>query len=186
MSISKIAVDVDNVLADTMGMFCREASKVLGRHVSRTEIKRHTIVGSLPLSAPRIYGILNGVWERWHEIPLVESDTPSLLQKLLDQGLQVYIVTSRPSRSLGQVRRWLATQKIPHSVFRGVGGNQPKTRVPADGLVDDAPEQVEGYIRQGRAGFLYTQPWNERATIAGSIRIRRLRDIFPHLHNHSR
>jgi len=93
---------------------------------------------------------------------------------------KIYIATSRPKRLTDFVLQWLDKMKIYYDSFHSLGPRQLKAKIGADALVDDAPEQIQEFVRTGRVGFIYNQPWNAKAKIRKAIRVRKVNDVLAH------
>jgi 5'(3')-deoxyribonucleotidase len=165
----KIAFDVDNVLADSMTCWCNKATKHLDRIITREEIKSDKIVGSVQMSPHEIFTLQDEVWTEWHDLPATEEHLSRKLCTLKENGFQVFVVTSRPLRSVDLVKKWLAWQEIPYDEFQAISPYRSKREIEADALVDDTPNQIREFIRTGRTGFLYVQPWNKNAKVRKAI-----------------
>lgn len=50
----KIILDIDNVLADSMEIFCQKASKLVGFEIEKQHVRNHKVVGSIPLTPQTI------------------------------------------------------------------------------------------------------------------------------------
>jgi len=174
----KITFDVDNVLADSMTCWCRKATKHLGRVVTKDEIKSHKIVGSISMSPPEIFKLQDEVWTEWRDLPTTEEDLPQKLGLLKKSGFHVVIATSRPLRSINWVKKWLAWQKIPYDEFFAFGPYRSKTEIGTDALVDDAPDQIREFVRIGKTGFLYIQPWNRNVKMKKAIPVTNIGDVL--------
>jgi len=174
----KIAFDIDNVLADSMTCWCKKATKHLGRIVTKEEIKSHKIVGSVPMSAPEIFKLQDQVWTEWRDLHTTEDNLSQKLDILRKNSFQVFVVTSRPLRSIDSVKKWLARQKIPYDEFHAIGPYKSKSKIKADALVDDAPDQISEFIRTGRTGFLYAQPWNRNVKVRGTVFVKSISDVL--------
>ena len=174
----KIAFDVDNVLADSMTCWCGKATKYLGRVVTKEEIKVHKIVGSVPMSPREIFRLQDEVWAEWRDLPTTEKHLTRKLEFLRKNGIQVFVVTSRPLRSINFVEKWLALQKIPYDQFFAIGPYRSKSEIEADALVDDAPDQVREFIQAGRTGFLYVQPWNKNAKVRKAVIVKSVSEVL--------
>jgi 5'(3')-deoxyribonucleotidase len=178
-SISSLAIDVDNVLADSIARWCVLA-RSLGYSVVKNQIKFHKLVGSVPIEPDKIFKIQDSVWKDWHNLPPTE---PSLRTTMaaLRRRLTIIIVTSGPSRHRSEIESWLEAHNLAFDEFHNLGPSGSKTSVMADALVDDAPEAISSFISTGRRGFLYSQPWNKSVKIKNSIVVRSLRDIMRYL-----
>lgn len=57
----RIVFDIDNVLADSMTIFCQKASSLVGFEVNKQDIKSHKVVGSIPLPPRTIFNLQSEV-----------------------------------------------------------------------------------------------------------------------------
>jgi 5'(3')-deoxyribonucleotidase len=176
----KIAVDVDNVLADTIAEFCHRASQELHQTISKDQIRSPLILGSVPLSAERVFAILDNIWVEYEKLPHTEPNLSTKLKKLGNLGHEICIATSRPFRSVKYVKAWLELMKIEYTNFFALGGNRSKESVEADVLIDDDPKHIREFISSStyHKGFLYVQPWNLHSTINKCVRIRNFDELL--------
>ena len=177
-----IALDVDNVLADTAGQFCIIISKLLGQSVTKEMIKTPKIVGSFRADPRVILSVLDGVWINWRQLPTLEGDVSETIDDLKSRGNRIVIATARPARSIGYVTSWLASNGIQYDSFHRVDQAGSKTEIHANILVDDDQQQVATFALsepQSREGFLYDQPWNRSMLPIDNVsRIRSLRELL--------
>ena len=176
----RIVFDVDNVLADTMTSFCRKASSLAGFKIDKQQIANHKVVGSIPLSSQTIFRLQREVWREWKTLPPLENHLPKKMCAFQEIGFEIYIATAIPLRLVSYVKQWLTKEKIPYAKFFQIQRNCSKSNIEADALVDDAPEEVHNFLRSGRQGFLYLQPWNATARISGAILINNIDDVLKH------
>lgn len=176
----KIVFDVDNVLADTMGVFCEKASKLVGFKVSKKHIRSHKVVGSIPLSPETIFRIQTEVWSAWDVLPLLEEDLYEKMNSFKKIGFDIYIATAVPSKLVPYVEKWIRNKGIPFSKFFHCPKKRPKSRIQAEALVDDSPEEVRRFVSSRRQGFLYHQPWNIKSKIPKASVVKNLDDVLRH------
>jgi 5'(3')-deoxyribonucleotidase len=176
----RIVFDVDNVLADTMTIFCKKASGLLGFEVGKRHIKNHKVVGSIPLQPQMIFSLQSEVWADWKNLPPLEENLSRKMQAFQEIGFEVYIATSIPLRLMPNVKQWLEKLQIRHDKFFHCTRRYCKSDIQAEALVDDAPEEVQGFLRSGRKGFLYLQPWNSTRKIQGAVLVRNIDDVLGH------
>mgnify|MGYP001116753951 CR=1 FL=1 len=176
----RIVFDVDNVLADTMTSFCRKASKLVGFKVDKQHIKNHKVVGSIPLPPQAIFSLQSVVWAEWEKLPTVEDNLLKKLHAIQKIGFEIYVATAAPLRLIPYVKQWLKKVQIPHNKFFHCHKGCSKSDIQAEALVDDAPDEVQSFVRCGRQGFLYLQPWNSTAKILGAILVRNIDDVLKH------
>ena len=179
--LEEIIFDVDNVLADTIGCWCKKASEHLGYVVSKKDIKSHKIVGSVSMLPKDIFRLQDEIWVEWERLSPTESNLAEKLKTLRDNGFKIHVATARPQRSRTFVMNWLELMRIQYDNFHSLGPYRYKAEISCDALVDDAPEQIERFVQDGRVGFLYKQPWNCKTKIPKSIAIRNLDELIDYL-----
>jgi 5'(3')-deoxyribonucleotidase len=174
-----IAVDVDNVLAYTNGMFVKIWNNRLDKQISLNQIKDPKIVGSVRADPKFVISILDEVWENWTNLPLIEPDAAETCMKLRNLCGRVIIATSRPKRSIDQVKSWLNFKRIKYDEFISIDYAGSKTALPADILIDDDTGNIGYFADNDRIGILYDQPWNKSIFSTGRIiRIKFLSEIL--------
>ena len=174
----RIVFDVDNVLADSMTIFCQKASKVVGFEVNKQHIKNHKVVGSIPLSPQTIFNLQSEVWADWKRLSPLEADLYKKMRAFRKIGFEVYVATAVPLRLTPYVKQWLKKTRFPYSEFFHCAKECSKSGIQAEALVDDAPEEIKCFIRSGRQGFLYLQPWNINIRISKAIAVRNLDGVL--------
>jgi len=176
----KIVFDVDNVLANTMKVFCEKASKLIGFEVTKKQIRSHKIVGSIPLPPETIFRIQTEVWSDWAVLPVLERNLYEKMDSFKKIGFEVYIATAVPSKLVPYVEKWIRSKRIPFSKFFHCSKKRPKSLIQAEALVDDSPEEVRRFVSSRRQGFLYRQPWNINSKVAKAIVVQNLDDVLRH------
>jgi 5'(3')-deoxyribonucleotidase len=177
-----LALDVDNVLADTAGRFCILISELMGQSVTKEMIRTPKIVGSFRVDPKVIFSVLDDVWVNWRQLPTLEEDVSETIDELRSRGNRIVIATARPARSIGYVTSWLVDHGIQYDGFHHVGHEGSKAEIHANILVDDDQQQVATFALsepQNRAGYVYDQPWNRSMLPIDNVsRIRRLRELL--------
>jgi len=174
----RIVFDVDNVLADSMTIFCQKASKLTGFEVTKQNIKNHKVVGFIPLTPQTIFKLQSEVWADWKMLPSLESNLCKKMLAFQKIGFDIYVATAVPLRLTPYVKQWLKKMHVPYSKFFHCRKEYSKSGIEAEALVDDAPEEIKCFIRSGRQGFLYLQPWNININISKAIVVRNLDDVL--------
>jgi phosphoglycolate phosphatase-like HAD superfamily hydrolase len=113
-----IALDVDNTLADTVGVFCKLATVEFGYPIERRMIGSPKIAGSIRADPRVIFSILDKIWNDWPRLPPLELDVGSTVEQLRSRENRVIIATSRPERSIEQVKSWLMNNNVSYDEFR--------------------------------------------------------------------
>jgi 5'(3')-deoxyribonucleotidase len=173
-----IAIDVDNVLADSIRTWCRLVKQRLGIRIEFKNITSHKLVGCVPLTSTQIFELQDAVWSNWTSLPTTEGDVAGTVDRLRRMGYRVSVATSGPSRHMNYVKEWLARNRIAYDTFESVS---TKCDLSADILVDDAPEEISAFAAPDRKAFLYDRPWNRAISGRKFLRITRLRQLTGHL-----
>lgn len=176
----KIAFDVDNFLADSIGCWCKRATRYLNRAVCKDDIKNPKIVGSIPMAPHDVFKLQNEVWLDWRNLPMTEPIIARKFEVLRENDFRILIVTSTPLRHRRSVKKWLALREIPFDEFHAIGVHGSKISTKADALVDDSLAEIGRFVRADKTGFLYIQPWNRDTVIKGSIRVQSIDDVLAH------
>jgi len=151
--MSKIALDVESVLANTNEAVLQSTDKI-----DRTEL-----MGEWDLSDEiwQIYsGVSDAVWR--HNPDSIPPEEPMLDQytKALTKDNTVDIVTARPHVD-EQMIWWLDTHNISYRNF--ISHQEPKYELSYDIFIDDNPRMF-GKCRL----LLRNQPWNQSSNCADS------------------
>jgi hypothetical protein len=59
-----------------------------------------------------------------------------------------------------------------------IGPYEFKSKVEAEALVDDAPDEIRQFVRIGRIGFLYAQPWNKDVMVEKAVIVKSMSDVL--------
>lgn len=149
--------------------------------MSKEDITSHKIVGSVPMAPREIFRLQDEVWQEWKQLPPTESHIAEKLLTLRNRGFKIYVATSRPIRSASFVKAWITHLGILYDGFYPLGPFKAKVEVDSEILVDDAPDQIERFVAEGRVGILYEQPWNRDMQIPKAIVIRNLTELLSYL-----
>jgi 5'(3')-deoxyribonucleotidase len=179
-TIRSLAIDVDNVLADSIARWCVLA-RSSGCSVVKEQIKSHKLVGSVPMEPRKIFELQDAVWRDWQNVPPTEPSQSAMIDELRKRHIKIMIVTSGPTRHGSGIQSWLGAHQLSYDEFHNLARGVSKATISADALVDDVPESVRSFTSIGRVGFLYSQPWNKTSRITNSIVIGSLGDIVKHL-----
>lgn len=116
-------------------------------------------------------GVKLGLFRYGH----MTKDTRVGLQRLVEMGHEILIITSRPASAVEDTKEWVDFyyKGIPLVDLHILSNNEEKSSVQADILIDDNPPNVVEWAEQGRAALLFDRPWNRKtnmiAPITGSI-----------------
>lgn len=154
-----IGIDMDEVLADTMGAILDEFNRRTQLGITIDQIVGKRIYDIMPEHTKELRDILasDGFFRRLH----VMKDAQEVVEKLSKQ-YDIYIVTAAMDvpTSFHDKYEWLRTHfpflDPQHFIFCG-----RKDIVATDYLIDDNPRQLKGH--RGKA-LMFTAPHNEGQT----------------------
>lgn len=194
---TRIYVDLDDVLCETIGALTRLLAEEWGRRVEVDEVRHFDLGRSFGLDPDQLASFLR----RAHEDTVIESLAPlrgaaETLAHWREQGYAISVLTGRPIHTRASSRRWLALHGIAHAHFdcvdkygRGAGAAPapspdepplPFERVSDFGFhfaVEDSLAVATRLVRDcGLTVALYDRPWNrDLSGVAPAVRARLVR-----------
>ncbi len=156
----RIAIDMDEVLADTLAQFLAEYNREFGEKISKADLSARKLAEIIPADRRarlRHYALSPGFFR---QIPLMPGSGEVFAE--LRERYEVFIATAAmefPS-SFNEKYAWIKAHfpDFPdsHIVFCG-----DKSVIAADFLIDDSPRHFDRFAGQG---FLFTAPHNRAET----------------------
>jgi 5'(3')-deoxyribonucleotidase len=158
-----IGVDVDGVVADFVGPVLRHVALRTGRQLTDSDIARFDMAGALGADA----------WESVKRellsppgFALGLEPYPGAVQgvrALREMGRVVFVTTPFTGSPTWSFERTEWLMKRLDASRSDIAHLVDKTLFAGDILVDDAPNQLEAWVRSGRAAVRMARPWNEGA-----------------------
>jgi 5'(3')-deoxyribonucleotidase len=149
----KIALDFDNVLADTTGAWVRYYNKKYKKSIKKSDLTEYYFWNSLNISREEAFEIYSIVWSNWQNLDLLEEDCVSTVNELSEIA-EVHVVTS----ALTDVKNWTAERGLK---FNKIEYTQQKSELNYDIFIDDSPYVVLDILKRKKLCLLYDQPWNK-------------------------
>jgi 5'(3')-deoxyribonucleotidase len=167
---SKIAIDVDGVLAD-MHTPCFQ---LLGLKLTAGDVKRWDFFDDLQIDRRQFWETYKRLWKEYYEmIPLIEEEAATIIAKLREK-FEVHIISTRPKETFSGTVLWLKLRGIEYDRLLLLPPQIDKTEVIGNDilfLVDDNPS----YGRHPKV-IIYDRPWNR--CVEARRRIRSLRELL--------
>lgn len=160
MKSLKIAIDIDGVVCDFTNSALEVIREVYGISIRLNQIIYHNLEFVLGLSKQEVEKIIVRVLNNPSNVNPV-SDCKPILQKLIDDGHHITLLTSRRLVMRHVTQVWLDMYKIPHHelVFMTDYREYP---VRFDIMLDDFPAKLIDIENNVEELVLFTQPWNTR------------------------
>jgi uncharacterized protein len=160
----RVAIDFDNVLADTTGMWIKYYNSIYNKNISKSDLSEYHYWNTLYISKEEAFRIYHQVWSDWKNLPLLEENCISVVSEIERISCEVDVVTS----ALTDIKDWLNEKGL---FFNKVVYTLHKHHLNYDIFIEDSPIEAIGIIRNNKICLLYDQPWN-RATCVNEYLIR--------------
>ena len=131
LTIRSLAIDVDNVLADSIARWCVLAHSY-GCSVGKDQIKSHKLVGSVPMEPRMIFELQDAVWKDWQHVPPTEPSQSVVMSELRQRHIKIIIITSGPTRHRSGIQSWLGAHQLPYDEFHNLGRGVSKATIAAE------------------------------------------------------
>lgn len=175
-----IAVDLDNVIADSDRVIRSIIHRISGVHLTQADIRcydYHKVLAARGFELSEALRIEHEALETFHtqaapDVTVVQGAQQGMSQ-LVSIGWHPVIVTSRPASSAEATRDWLRTKEISYkSILFTEDKAQTGSRWTI--LVEDAPHHATAASEAGVSVVLVDYPWNQG--VGPSANIRRVGD----------
>lgn len=160
---SVIAVDIDNVIADTDQTVRQIIEREYGIHAEREDITSWRYADSLPLTPhqeEQVLSILHS--DLLGSIPEIAGAAHGL--RILGSIAPVWLLTARPDSTRDDTQTWLSSIDAP---YEAIIFTSSKLDIPARALfyIDDNAETASQLLAASQHVFLMDKPWNRRVPL---------------------
>ena len=159
---TRIAVDLDGVLANTIVPVCRILNQRRSTPLSVESFNQWNAWKVAGITKDQFFRTLDEAWFSWEEIPPTEDDLAEKVRPLTEFGV-VDIVTGRSPTTVAAAKKWLKRQGISYDSFvRTANSTDSKASLEYDIYIDDNAELMTFLSSIPLStGILYLQPWNK-------------------------
>jgi len=159
----RIALDLDGVLADTIQSVCTILNKRRSTTLTPEAFDRWNAWEIAHITRGEFLRTLDEAWFNWKEIPPVETDLGTKVNRLTKFGT-IDIVTGRSEETVPFAQKWLEFHRIPYERFVRTVSTSAKADLDYDLFIDDSDFLMSLIAsRLVGFGFLYPPPWNRSA-----------------------
>lgn len=172
----RILVDMDDTIENLLHTWLGYLNERYGLHVTESEVHDWKLDIAYPsLSKSQVYSVLleDELWQRVIPFPYAQE----YMQKLLDDGHEIYIVTSSNYQTLKTKMERVLFKYFPFIDWNHVIITANKQMVMGDVLVDDAPHN---HIGGSYLSILMDSPHNRSfdAEAHGIIRVYNWGEVY--------
>ncbi len=171
MKSLKIGLDFDGVISDCQKLKSETAKRLFGVAIHPDQFKKEFVLGNGLLTHEQLRAVQKEV-NLVEEVGLRMTAVPEVrrfLPKLLGDGHEISIVSSRDGKAADIAKKWLHTQKLPHVPFVEVGWKQDKTPYIQgfDIFIDDDLEKLVPAVGVVPHLYLFSWGYNARENESG-------------------
>lgn len=152
----RIAIDIDNVLRDFTGALIEEYKKDFPDHkvgfINKWDLSQFFPIGK------QIYDYaFKHKAESIFRYGKPCEGVAMFISELKAQGHEIWLITTQPHGKEFLTILWIYAN-IP--VWDSIVYTKNKEVVNCDILLDDAPHNIKAFIKSGKRGIYFDQPWN--------------------------
>jgi uncharacterized HAD superfamily protein len=168
----RLLVDVDGTICNDLPRVCEFIEQEYDRRISPEEITEWGYyIEDIDVDLESVFHHLFSQRPEWFLANLDPvAGSRSALERLSENGYDVWIATHRPAETHPLTERWLSDQGFTYDRFL-TDVPDTKADVPGDILIDDYHEHIRDIVETGRRGILIDRPYNtplsnDRAVVA--------------------
>jgi uncharacterized protein len=170
--MQKLGIDVDNVLADTTGIFLDELNSFYGTKIRPADLHFYDIEPVLGLSHEETKPFFHKLFKDRKLMDCAVIDGALEAVKELKKRYSIYIVTSRPKEHEDQTIEWLQAKGFPYDHVEHSIEKLKHKFTTGHGIkifVEDDLEQAIYMAESGVKTFLIDYPWNQTLDVKKRI-----------------
>jgi 5'(3')-deoxyribonucleotidase len=169
--MTRIALDFDNVLADTMNLWIKYYNNIYKKSLTKSDITKWEFWVDLGIPETEAFKIFDKVWSNLSNLPLLEKNANIIIKELATIA-EIDIVTAVKAK----IKPWLDWKGI---IYNDIIYGYKKTQLDYSIFIDDSPSLAEELANE-KICLLYNQPWNQNISKKTKkiIRIRSLDDAL--------
>jgi len=151
----KIALDFDNVLADT----CGTTLKLIGKGHTLDDITKYNFAPIVGLSEKELWSYFLLAWDDITKLePIDYAHAPTVIKYLQKEGYEIEVLTAVGKE---MVSEWLHYWGYPYMKVNYSGAGKPKQIGKFDMIVDDKPDHCQTFYDMNKLAVIFDRPWNK-------------------------
>jgi 5'(3')-deoxyribonucleotidase len=151
----RIALDFDNVLADTMDVWIKYYNKIYKKSLTKQDIRKWEFWADLGISESEAFRIFDKVWSDLENLPLIEENAGVVIKELATIT-EIDIVTAVKAK----IKSWLDWKDI---IYNDIVYGYKKIHLDYSVFIDDSPILAKE-VPNEKICLLYNQPWNQNVS----------------------
>ena len=172
--MTKIALDFDSVLSDTMVTWTEKFNFERGHNLSKKDITIWKFWENIDVVQKEdAKYFFKQAWEDWTNLPPTEENLDQKVSKIAEFG-EIDVVTRVDNTHLRYVDKWLIHNNI-HNINKVKHAGDDKISLDYDLFIDDDPDLAEAANKKNKKCFIYHQEWNK--TVKENNNVIKIQDL---------
>lgn len=159
MSTKRIFIDIDCTVNNYAELWCDKLNEKFKKNVRYEDITRYNIDAVFQISVKAMSSVID---EQFYNELKVLSLVHKNLKKLIDDGYEVYFVTSTPPSEVQMKANWIK-QNFPYISPKNIIYAEDKSVFAGDFFIDDNTYHIVN--SECKHKLMFAQPWNEYCTL---------------------
>lgn len=159
MSAKRIFIDIDCTVNNYAELWCDKLNEKFKKNVKYEDITRYNIDAVFQISVKAVLSVID---EQFYKELKVLSLVHKNLKKLIDDGYEVYFVTSTPPSEVQMKADWIK-ENFPYISPKNIIYAEDKSVFAGDFFIDDNTYHIVN--SECKHKFMFAQPWNEYCTL---------------------
>jgi len=159
MPTKRIFIDIDCTINNYAELWCDKLNEKFKKNIRYEDITRYDIDAVFQISVKAVSSVID---EQFYNELKVLSLVHKNLKKLIDDGYEVYFVTSTPPSEVQMKANWIK-QNFPYISPKNIIYAEDKSVFAGDFFIDDNTYHIVN--SECKHKLMFAQPWNEYCTL---------------------
>lgn len=159
MSTKRIFIDIDCTVNNYAELWCDKLNEKFKKNVRYEDITRYNIDAVFQISVKAVSSVID---EQFYNKLKVLSLVHKNLKKLIDDGYEVYFVTSTPPSEVQMKANWIK-ENFPYISPKNIIYAEDKSVFAGDFFIDDNTYHIVN--SECKHKLMFAQPWNEYCSL---------------------
>lgn len=159
MPTKRIFIDIDCTINNYAELWCDKLNEKFKKNIRYEDITRYDIDAVFQISVKAVSSVID---EQFYNELKVLSLVHKNLKKLIDDGYEVYFVTSTPPSEAQMKANWIK-QNFPYISPKNIIYAEDKSVFAGDFFIDDNTYHIVNSECEHK--LMFAQPWNEYCTL---------------------
>ena len=155
--MKRIALDIDGVLLDTMGLYLKEYNKIKKTDFVKEDITKFNF--GLLINESNYMNFFESL--NYYECELVDDNAPSVVNYWKKLGYKIDLITNTSMENLTTKCQRLKYLGIMFDSVIRTSENKGSFSKNYEAVIDDSIDNLEDILQHGGRPICFNQPWNK-------------------------